>query len=312
MKPGLRRFRPSARPPLAAGWALKRARELIDPLGVRRAEQASTAPDPVSFPGTVLPPAVRGRGASAAAKGSPIPPRRLRARTGAPGIREFTEGGRMAARELSSALEAGGGSLARVGSVLDFGCGSARVLPHIARLAPGARCSGCDVDSAAIEWAMRNRPGLQWSRSGFVPPLPFRARSFDLVYSISVLSHLDERGQDQWLPEVARVLRPGGVALLSVHGPHAFEQFRTARVRTAWCPAQAFDRNPLAADEFVFEPYLRSVWNRAELPGVGGGYGLAFHGGDYLRARWSATIEVVDVLEQAMTGWQDIVVCRKR
>jgi SAM-dependent methyltransferase len=132
------------------------------------------------------------------------------------------------------------------------------------------------------------------------------------VYSISVFSHLDERLSDAWAAEVERVLEPGGVALLSVHGPHAFEQFRTGAVSTAWCRRGAFDRGSLGVSEFVFVPYRRSIWNEGELPGVGSDYGLAFHGAGYVRERWSRMFEVVDVLERAITGWQDLVVCRKR
>ena len=141
--------------------------------------------------------------------------------------------------------------------------------------------------------------------------LPFEDESFDLVYSVSVFSHLDEALGDQWLRELRRVLRAGGVALLTVHGRHAFEQFRSGAVSTAWCRPDAFTRPPLAASEFVFEPYLRSVWNRSDLPGIGAQYGLAFHGRDYLDERWSPALQVVDVRERAMTAWQDIVICRK-
>jgi SAM-dependent methyltransferase len=264
------------------GWAVRRARELADPIAVRRAGASS----------------------------SEVPPRRLRARTGAPGIRAFVEGGATAASELAAAFErAGRGPLAgAVSSVLDLGCGSARVLPHIAALTPGAAHAGCDVDGAAISWASEHHPAIRWERSGFHPPLPFEDRSFELVYSISVFSHLGSELQDAWLAEVARVLAPGGVALLSVHGPHAFEQFRTGAVATGWCPRSAFARGPLEESEFMFVPYRRSVWNEGELPGVEGDYGLAFHGPSYLRRHWGAVLQVVDLVERGLTAWQDLVV----
>lgn len=238
-----------------------------------------------------------------------MPPRRLRARTGAPGVREFLMGGRQAVGELQFALESIGRAFAQFHSVLDLGCGPARVLPHVATLAPDAVLSGCDIDRAAIEWASRHHPRLDWSTNRFEPPLPYGDGSFELVYSISVFSHLDEPFQDRWLAEVRRVLRPGGIALLSVHGSPAFEQFRRRAVSTAWCRRDAFDRRSLAADEFLFEPYVRSVFNDAELPGISGEYGLAFHGGGYLRAHWSAWLRVDAVLERGLTGWQDVVVC---
>lgn len=131
------------------------------------------------------------------------------------------------------------------------------------------------------------------------------------MYSISVFSHLDQPLADQWLDEIRRVLRPEGIALLSVHGPRAFDDFRAGTAKTSWSRPGAFARGPLGEDEFVFEPYRRSVWNAAELPGVGADYGLAFHGPRYVRDRFSRALDVLDVLERGISGWQDIVVCRK-
>jgi SAM-dependent methyltransferase len=203
------------------------------------------------------------------------------------------------------------GSAGELRSVLDFGCGAGRVLPWFSELVPLARCSGCDVDESAIAWAQENGPGLSWSTSSFMPPLPYEAGSFELVFSISVFSHLEGGLQRPWLAEMRRVLAPGGVALLSIHGPHAFEAFRTGRVRTAWCDPGMFARPPLGADEFLFVPYERTVFNHGDLPGVGPRYGLAFHGPGHIRAGWGEELEVVAVQERALTDWQDLVVCRK-
>ena len=126
-----------------------------------------------------------------------------------------------------------------------------------------------------------------------------------------MFSHLDEALQDRWLEELRRVLTPVGTALLSVHGSHALDEFRAGHARTSWCRGDAFARGPLTPGEFGFEPYARSFWNRSELPGVGGQYGLAFHGGEYLRRHWSQWLQVVDVRERAISGWQDLVVCRR-
>ena len=258
----------------AGAWALRRVQELADPL-------------------------LRGDGT--------VPPRRLRVRAGAPGAHQFIEGGRLAAAELAAGIP-----MSEVTDLLDFGCGAGRVLPHMVALAPNARCTGCDVDDEAIAWAQEHLPRCRWVRTESAPPLAFADGRFDLVYSISVFSHLDEDLQDRWLAELARILRPGSVALLTVHGPHAFEEFREGRVRSSWCRAGAFARDSLAADEFVFEPYVRTIWNRGRLRGVGSQYGLAFHGLDYLRARWEPFFDVTEVRERAVSDWQDLVVCRSR
>ncbi len=269
--------------PQAVGWASRRARELAEALAGRRKRPSADGP---------------------------VPPRRLRARTGAPGLREFVEGGRAAAAELADAAQSAGRPVEQAGAVLDFGCGSGRVLPQLAAKT-SASCVGCDVDGAAVEWAARHRPECEWRVSAFSPPLPFAAQAFDLLYSISVFSHLDEALQHRWLAELTRVLAPGGVALLSVHGPGAFEEFRSGRVRTRWCPPQTFRRGALGPAEFLFAPYLRSRWNSGELPGVRSGYGLAFHGADYVRERWSQHLRILDVRERRIAGWQDLVIAVK-
>ncbi len=269
------------------GWAVKRAVELV--------EATRLAIAGVSRRGTT---------------DALLPPRRLRARTGAPGAVEFVRGGRDAAGQLAVGVETARVSMGNVRAVLDFGCGSGRVLPNMAVLAPDARCYGCDVDPSAIAWAARHRPELSWALTSFDPPLPYDEQSFDLIYSISVFSHLDETLQDRWLQELGRILAPGGAALLSVHGSHALDEFRAGHVSTTWCRSEAFVRDPLSPAELVFEPYARSFWNRSELPGVSGGYGLAFHGGEYLRRHWSQWLQVVDVRERAISEWQDLVVCR--
>jgi ubiquinone/menaquinone biosynthesis C-methylase UbiE len=46
--------------------------------------------------------------------------------------------------------------------------------------------------------------------------LPFRDESFDLVYSLLVLQHLSKKNGKLLLYEIARILRPGGVAYIRV------------------------------------------------------------------------------------------------
>jgi SAM-dependent methyltransferase len=239
-----------------------------------------------------------------------VPPRRLRARVGAPGVEEYVSGGAAAAAQLDRALAPR--RMADFSAVLDFGCGPGRVLQHVAALDPDGRMVGVDVDAEAIAWASEHVEDLDFRASRALPRLPVSDEEFDLVYSISVFSHLDEPAQDAWLAELARVLAPGGAALLSTHGPTAFDAFRRQAVRTAWCAPGAFDRGPLGDREVVSVPYRRNPWSRGDLPGVGEGYGLTFHGPGYLRERWGAFLEIDRIEPRAVSGWQDLVVARRR
>ena len=236
-------------------------------------------------------------------------PARSARRSGAAGTHAFAEGGRQTAAVVADLVRAAGRQPGQLRSVLDFGCGPGRVLPHFAALAPQAACVGCDVDAAAIDWAARAHRTLGWSLCSFHPPLPYEDDRFDLVYAISVFSHLDRGVAGMWLSELRRVLAPDGMALLSVHGPHTFEQFRSGAVTTSWCSPAVFRRGPLAPEEFVFAPYRRSFWTDGDLPGVGREYGLAFQGPEHTRASWGRALQVVEVRARALTDGQDVAVC---
>ncbi len=96
--------------------------------------------------------------------------------------------------------------------VLDLGCNTGYGTVRIAAVA--GRVVGADVSSRAID-AARARPD-----GGHVAwvvidgeHLPFEADSFDLVTSFQVIEHLDD--PVPWLREIARVLRVGGIAILT-------------------------------------------------------------------------------------------------
>ncbi|RYY39296.1 MAG: class I SAM-dependent methyltransferase [Chitinophagaceae bacterium] len=118
------------------------------------------------------------------------------------------------------------GSLATA-TVLDWGCGPARVIRHLPQLLPGARLAGSDYNEATIEWCRAHIAGIDFRSNGVQPPLDFGRDTFDAAYALSVLTHLSEEAQVAWMTELYRVLKPGGLLLLTTHGA-AFEEKLTA------------------------------------------------------------------------------------
>jgi ubiquinone/menaquinone biosynthesis C-methylase UbiE len=78
-----------------------------------------------------------------------------------------------------------------------------------------------DVDADAIAWCRQFLSQGHFVATGPAPPLPFPDEHFDVVYCLSVFTHLNESMQDVWLAELRRILRPGGVLLLTVHSKFA-------------------------------------------------------------------------------------------
>lgn len=50
------------------------------------------------------------------------------------------------------------------------------------------------------------------------PPTTYPDSLFDVVYAVSVFTHLTEDRQLSWLAEFARIIRPCGLLLLTTHG----------------------------------------------------------------------------------------------
>jgi SAM-dependent methyltransferase len=160
--------------------------------------------------------------------GLPVPPPALIVRVaGTPDVDWFLESGRLAAEAIREALERDGAPLDTLGAMLDFGCGSGRVTRRWAGLG-GVGLYGSDRDERAIEWCRRNLPFAEFETNGLAPPLAFDDAAFDLVYALSVLTHLPEELQLLWLRELHRVLRPGGRLLVTTHGAHYLSRLDAA------------------------------------------------------------------------------------
>ena len=101
------------------------------------------------------------------------------------------------------------------GAVLDVGTGPGVLLMELARRRPDLRLTGVDVSSDMVVAAQRNlrEYGPRASaRVGDVTALPFPDRSFDTVVSSFSLHHWED--PEAAVPELARVLRPGGRVLI--------------------------------------------------------------------------------------------------
>ncbi|MGM0592461.1 MAG: class I SAM-dependent methyltransferase [Halobacteriota archaeon] len=104
-----------------------------------------------------------------------------------------------------------------VGHALDLGCGNGR---HAELLASGARCVvGVDLSRGLLETARERATTRDFSVElvqGDAARLPLDADLFDLAVYVATLHHLrPRRSRVSSLDELARVLAPGGRALVS-------------------------------------------------------------------------------------------------
>jgi SAM-dependent methyltransferase len=153
---------------------------------------------------------------AAADDGLPLPPARVRAQVGPlhADARFFLESGKHNAELIRSLVP-----LHEVGALLDWGCGCGRVLRHWSTLEQ-VSVHGCDINPKMVGWCNEHLPFVEARLNELSPPLPYADQSFDLVYAFSVMTHLSEELQHEWVAECRRVLKPGGYFLFSTLGDY--------------------------------------------------------------------------------------------
>ena len=232
--------------------------------------------------------------ASRPVENAAMPPAVLRFRVGETiDRRVFAAVGRNASDDIESALVRIGRPMASHRSVLDFGCGCGRVVAPLAKRYPNIGFSGTDVDTEAIEWSRAHLPAITFQTNGPLPPLSYADHEFDLVYCISVFTHLSSEHARQWLPELRRVLRPGGTLLVTVHGKQTWSSL----------PAERRSRVEREGHLFSVSSKLRGI--------VPDWYHTAYYSQSYVSELISEYFEVL-AYSPCGLGYQDIVVAAPR
>lgn len=150
--------------------------------------------------------------------GLPLPPPILRVQvSGTARPKEFLAQSHRAAGTVRYAVRRGGRELEDLDAVLDFGCGCGRVMRRWAGVS-GPSFFGSDYNPKLIQWCRHNLSFAHFEVNGLAPPLPFADDQFDLVYALSVFTHLTEPLQHAWMTELRRVIKPGGLVSFTTRG----------------------------------------------------------------------------------------------
>jgi SAM-dependent methyltransferase len=178
--------------------------------------------------------------------------------------------------------------------VLDFGCGAGRTLRHFLPETSTAEVWGCDIDADSVDWLERElSPPLRVFRNDAEPPLPVDSGSFDLIWALSVFTHLVETWS-AWLLDLHRALRPGGILLATFMGEGMSE--------------------PMAGEKWREERVGMNVLRYGQGWELGGP--MVFHSPWWIREHWGRAFEVLQIAGKGFAtvpeAGQGVAVLRRR
>ncbi|WP_299114219.1 class I SAM-dependent methyltransferase [uncultured Winogradskyella sp.] len=118
-------------------------------------------------------------------------------------------------------------------NILDWGCGPGRIIRHMPDVInSGCKFFGTDYNQKSIDWCSKNLLDIEFNKNKLEANLPYENNSMDVIYGISIFTHLSEQMHYQWFNELHRVLKPNGILLLSMHGDNFKVKLSKAEIDT--------------------------------------------------------------------------------
>jgi len=185
-------------------------------------------------------------------------------------------------------------------SVMDWGCRDCRVLRHFEAEARSCDFWGVDQHGPTMEWVKENlSPPFRFVTCTAYPHLPFEDRTFDIIFAISVMTHVPWLA-DAWLMELRRILKPGAYGLLTIHDEHTWQFLRKDDAfREAFALEEEDIKKGETGDLVIIDG--------ADVPLE---YVNVFHSSERIRREWGQYFEIV-AIEPCAFYHQAMVVVRK-
>ena len=189
-------------------------------------------------------------------------------------------------------------------SYLDFGCASGRVVRHLAAQLPDVDLYACDINYAHVRWVSQFLgPRVTAFQNTSVPYLSLPDASIDAIGAFSVFTHI-ESFDTAWLMEMRRILKPGGIAYVTIVSEETFKM-----LDETWPMYEAVTRHPAFEEDTLLKSFsddkLVFRWHNDRSYASNVIYTTA-----YIETVWSSILRVEEI-RRRFPRYQDAVIMRK-
>ena len=220
-----------------------------------------------------------------------FPPANLRYRVhGDPFIESYVGISKEQKKDLESCLAKIGKNISSFQNILDFGCGCGRTLIS---LKDNNSCNffGTDIDEQAIRWCQNNLKFAKFAINQERPPIQYESGKFDLVYVISVFTHLNEELQFLWLDELKRITKSKGILLLTIHNIDLLKPRISKKENFSTLTKTGFVHHKGDFFQDVFPDWYQN----------------AYHSKEYVMENYSKYFKILYYIPKGMNNLHDIV-----
>ena len=222
-------------------------------------------------------------------------------------------------REVKAYAAYAGRPLAAHRRLLDFGCGWGRMLRLFMKDVAPDNLYGMDSTSRFLTEARRCNPALNFLACAVAPPTLLSAESLDCIVSWSVFSHLDEFLTTRWIEEFARLLKPGGLLMITTQSRRFIAFCAEMRMRRASGIRLEHGWYEACADSFIDEAQENARYEAghflhaapAARPNPQSHYGEAIIPRGYIVKHWASMFRLVEFLDNPARLPQVLVVLQK-
>ena len=164
-------------------------------------------------------------------------------------LRDYLADGWRTLSELMQLMEAVDRPLLRVGTVLEFASGHGRFTRHLVKALGAERVTVSDVVPDAMDFAQQVL-GVTALVSTAEPEALRWPQRYDLVFVLSLFSHLPRTTWAAWLNKLWEAVGPGGLLVFTTHGTEAARRAGVTLDEQGYFFAPSSESNAIAAQEY--------------------------------------------------------------